>query len=191
MQSATNRHVTSGTAATLRIGSPADLEVLAAIDLDASVLFERAGLHFDSSSQHEVAMAERRRWLECLTAGTVLIAVDPGGADVGFAAVGTRDREPYLDQLSVRVSSMRRRIGTQLLYAAMKVATDRGGQSLWLTTYNHLSWNRPYYERHGFVLVSPGECGDELRSEVSFERRFFPRPEERVVMRKHLAHLLT
>jgi len=191
MQSATNRHVTSGTAATLRIGSPADLEVLAAIDLDASVLFERAGLHFDSSSQHEVAMAERRRWLECLTAGTVLIAVDPGGADVGFAAVGTRDREPYLDQLSVRVSSMRRRIGTQLLYAAMKVATDRGGQSLWLTTYNHLSWNRPYYERHGFVLVSPGECGDELRTEVSFERRFLPRPEERVVMRKHLAHLLT
>jgi len=183
--------VTSGTAAALRIGSPADLEVLAAIDLDASVLFERAGLHFDSSSQHEVAMAERRRWLECLTAGTVLIAVDPGGADVGFAAVGTRDREPYLDQLSVRVSSMRRRIGTQLLYAAMKVATDRGGQSLWLTTYNHLSWNRPYYERHGFVLVSPGECGDELRTEVSFERRFLPRPEERVVMRKHLAHLLT
>jgi len=86
---------------------------------------------------------------------------------------------------------MRRRIGTQLLYASMKVATDRGGQSLWLTTYNHLSWNRPYYERHGFVLVSPGECGDELRSEVLFERRFLPRPEERVVMRKHLAHLLT
>ena len=191
MQSATNRHVTSGTAAALRIGSPADLEVLSAIDLDASVLFERAGLHFDSSSQHEVAMAERRRWLECLTAGTVLIAVDAGGADVGFAAVGTRDREPYLDQLSVRVSSMRRRIGTQLLYASMKVATDAGGQSLWLTTYNHLSWNRPYYERHGFVLVSPGECGDELRREVSFERRFLPRPEERVVMRKHLAHLLT
>jgi len=88
MQSATNRHVTSGTAATLRIGSPADLEVLAAIDLDASVLFERAGLHFDSSSQHEVAMAERRRWLECLTAGTVLIAVDP--------AARTSDLQPLV-----------------------------------------------------------------------------------------------
>jgi GNAT superfamily N-acetyltransferase len=171
----------------IRIGSTADIDILADIDLDASTLFERAGLRLASSNKHEVTMAERRRWLECLAAGTVLIAVDGSGADVGFAAVGIMDGDPYLDQLSVRVSSMRQHIGTELLYAAMKVAMERGGKALWLTTYSHLSWNRPYYERHGFVLVAPEQCGEELRRELSFECRLLPSPEERVVMCKDLA----
>jgi GNAT superfamily N-acetyltransferase len=170
----------------IQIGTTADIETIAAIDLDASVLFERAGLHLESLNGREVALAERTRWLECLAAGTVLIAVDHSGEDVGFAAIGVRDNEPYLDQLSVRVCCMRQRIGTTLLLAAMRIAVAEGGKALWLTTYNHLSWNRPYYERHGFALVSPERCGDELRSELSFERRFLPMPEERVVMRKNL-----
>ena len=176
----------SGNSNGIRIGSAADIDILADIDRDASVLFERAGLQLDAESEHRVAMAERKRWLTCLEAGTVLIAVGSSGEDVGFAAVGTRDGEPYLDQLSVRVSSMRRCIGTGLLYASMSMARDGGGQSLWLTTYNHLSWNRPYYERHGFVLVVPEQCGEELRGELSFERRWLPSPAERVIMRKAL-----
>ncbi len=161
--------------------------MLADIDRDAGALFESAGLQLDKQSERELTLAERKRWLRCLAAGTVMLAVDDSGRDVGFAAVGTRDGEPYLDQLSVRVSSMRRRIGTALLSASVKVARDGGGQALWITTYNHLSWNRPYYERHGFVLVAPEECGQELREELLFERRLLPRPEERVVMRKPLA----
>jgi|KBSMisStandDraft_5_1062788.scaffolds.fasta_scaffold177667_2 GNAT superfamily N-acetyltransferase len=176
-----------GAGVEIRIGSPADIDTIAAIDLDASMLFERAGLHLESSNERELSLAERTRWLKCLAAGTVVVARDSSAEDVGFAAVGMRDREPYLDQLSVRVRSMRQGIGTRLLYAAIAVATEEGGTALWLTTYNHLSWNRPYYERHGFVLVSPEGCGEELRSELSFERRLLPRPEERVVMRKDLA----
>lgn len=172
---------------TIRTGSTADIDTLAAIDLDASTLFDRAGLHLDPRSERELSVAERERWLACLAAGTVLIAASRSGEDVGFAAVGMRDGEPYLDQLSVRVSSMGRRIGTTLLYASMTVAMNGGGRLLWLTTYNHLSWNRPYYERHGFVLVSPEQCGEELRRELLFERRLLPGPEQRVVMRKDLA----
>jgi len=170
----------------IRVGSSVDIDTIEDIDLDASTLFEHAGLQLDPSNTREVAQAERTRWLKCLVARTVLIAADHSGKDVGFAAVGVRDREPYLDQLSVRVRSMRQRIGTRLLYEAIRIAAAEGGAALWLTTYNHLSWNRPYYERHGFVLVSPDQCGEELRKELSFERRFLPRPEERVVMRKDL-----
>lgn len=170
----------------MRIGAPADLDLLADIDRDACTLFERAGLDLDAPDQREVTLAERRRWLECLQERTVLIAVDRSGVDVGFAALGSRDGQPYLDQLSVRAGSMRRGIGTELLLAAMKMAARQGGRTLWLTTYNHLSWNRPYYERHGFVLVSPDQCGEGLRCELAFERRWLPRPEERVVMRIEL-----
>ncbi len=171
----------------MRIGSTQDIDTLAGIDLDASMLFERAGLRLDLPNEHELVTAERERWLLCLSAGTVLIAADHSGEDVGFAAIGLRDGEPYLDQLSVRMSSMGRGIGTELLYASMRMAMRGGGQALWLTTYGHLSWNRPYYERHGFVLVAPDQCGEELRSELSFERRLLPSPEERVVMRRALA----
>jgi GNAT superfamily N-acetyltransferase len=188
MQSAPKTRVTSRADIAIRIGSARDIDILADIDLDASVLFERAGLRLEAPNEHEVTMAERNRWLRCLFAGTVLIAADHSGQDVGFAAVGMRDREPYLDQLSVRMTSMGQGIGTELLCGSMRMATEGGGQALWLTTYSHLSWNRPYYERHGFVLVSPEQCGEELRCELSFERRLLPRPEERVVMRKILGH---
>jgi hypothetical protein len=187
MQSIPNRSLAGGPDCSIRIGSIADIDIIADIDRDACALWARAGLQLDVQSERAVARMERERWLTCLAAGTVLIAVGSSGRDVGFAAVGMRDGEPFLDQLSVRMGSMRQRIGTQLLFASVTGAKARGGQSLWLTTYNHLSWNRPYYERHGFVVVSPEQCGEELRDELSFERRWLPRPEERVVMRKYLA----
>jgi GNAT superfamily N-acetyltransferase len=170
----------------IRMGMSRDIDVLVAIDSDACILFERAGLQLDFPNQHEVATAERRRWSRCLSAGTVLVAADHSGQDVGFAAVGLRDGEPYLDQLSVRVNSMRQGIGTELLYGSMRMAEQLGGRTLWLTTYDHLSWNRPYYERHGFVVALPDRCGEELRDELLFERRFLPRPQERVIMRRDL-----
>ena len=176
----------TGAGFTTRIGSTTDIDILAAIDLDACELFKQAGLDLDPSAERAVSLAERKRWLACLAAGTVLIALDRSGTDVGFAAIGTRDGEPYLDQLSVRMGAMRQGIGTGLLRASVRAAREGGGQSLWLTTYSHLSWNRPYYERHGFVVVSLEDCRDELRNESLFERRWLPLPEERVVMRKPL-----
>ena len=187
MQSAPKTRATGCAGIAIRSGSIRDIDILADIDLDASVLFERAGLRLDFPNEHEVTMAERKRWLRCLSAGTVLVAVDRSGLDVGFAAVGMRDAQPYLDQLSVRMSSMGQGIGTELLCGSMRMAMEGGSKALWLTTYSHLSWNRPYYERHGFVIVSPEQCGAELRCELSFERRLLPRPDERVVMRKDLA----
>ncbi len=186
MQRRPEKSLISGADVGIRIGSSADIDMLADIDRDAGALFESAGLQLVTQNEHELTLAERKRWLACLAAGTVMIAVDRAGEGVGFAAVGTRDDEPYLDQLSVRVKSMGQRIGTALLSAAVTMAREGGGQALWLTTYNHLSWNRPYYERHGFVLVSPEQCGEELRDELTLERRLLPKPEERVVMRKAL-----
>ena len=30
-----------------------------------------------------------------------------------------------------------------------------GGEPLWVTTYGHIPWDRPFYERHGFLAVPP------------------------------------
>jgi len=187
MQSAAQHAAPLRAAISLRTGSARDIDVLVELDSDSSVLFEQAGLWLAFHAEHEVAVAERNRWLRCLAAGTVLIAVNSAGEDVGFAAVGLRDGEPYLDQLSVRVTSMRQGIGTQLLYGAINMAERMGGRALWLTTYRHLAWNRPYYERHGFEVVPPAECAPELGCELQFERRLLPAPEQRVVMRRRFA----
>jgi GNAT superfamily N-acetyltransferase len=172
---------------TLRIGLIRDIDLLIDIDNDASSLFEEAGMRLNSAADRELVSVERARWRKCLSAATVLIALDRAERPIGFAAVGERDGESYLDQLSVRRDSMRQGVGTRLLYASMELSMRQCGSALWLTTYDHLSWNRPYYERHGFVVVVLEHCGAELRDELSFERRLLPDPEHRVPMRRDLS----
>jgi GNAT superfamily N-acetyltransferase len=169
---------------TLRVGTREDLETLAAIDRDACELFARAGLDVELADQHEFALAERARWLRSLVSGDTLLALDSSGEPVGFAAAASRDGKPYLDQLSVRQAAMGFGIGSTLLDATEHNARASGERSLWLTTYRHLSWNRPFYERRGFVVVPETQCGPEMLAELEFERRWLPVPGERVAMRK-------
>ena len=186
MQSIPNEATIDRAGCAIRAGFPFDIEILNEIDVDAGMLFDRAGLCLDFEKDHEFALAERNRWLRCLAEGTVLIAVDHSHQDVGFAAVGLLDGEPYLDQLSVRLRSMGRGIGTELLDCSERLMRRAGGGALWLTTYSHLSWNRPFYERRGFVVVPPGQVGVELTRELHYQQRWLPMPEQRVVMRKDI-----
>lgn len=171
---------------TLRSGVIGDLNTLGEIDTDAGALFEQAGLFLDLPETHEFPMAERRRWKECLAARTTLIAVDGDSGPIGFVAVGDKDGDAYLAQLSVRRSCMRRGIGSALLEAAAEMAEAMGKRTLWLTTYSHLPWNRPFYEQHDFVVMPENACGPELLSEHQIEKKWLPVPHERVVMRRLL-----
>ncbi len=53
---------------------------------------------------------------------------------------------------------------------------------LWLTTYAHLPWNGPFYERHGFVVMRDNDCGPELRAILDEQRAVLPDPKKRVAM---------
>ena len=171
---------------TIRRGLPSEIGTLCAIDADASTLFERAGIDLNLPAEHEFSVAERNRWLRCLIAGTSLLAVDPADAVIGFAAAETMDGRPYLDQLSVRASSTRLGVGAALLGAIEQLTIDAGETVLWLMTYDHLPWNRPFYERSGYAIVPEAACGPELLRELAYQRRWLPLPDRRVVMRKRL-----
>jgi GNAT superfamily N-acetyltransferase len=170
----------------IRKAAITEIDTLAAIDLDAGVLFERAGLFIDFPADHEFVVAERNRWLGCLAAGTTLLAIEGSGDPVGFAAAAALDGDGYLEQLSVRVRAMRRGIGTALLNATARAAKESGHRSLWLTTYGHLPWNRPFYERHGFIVTPAAMHSPGIAQELAHERRWLPLPHERVAMRKTL-----
>lgn len=175
----------SARSVTLRRGEPADYPVLREVDDDAGVLFEQAGLQLDLPEDHEFRVTERERWQRSLAEGTTILASDDWGHIVGFAALDLLDTEPFLAQLSVRHDHMRRGIGGLLLSAAMD-SVEADHAAMWLTTYDHLPWNRPFYERHGFVRICERDCGAGIHRELALERRSLPRAEQRVVMRRRL-----
>jgi GNAT superfamily N-acetyltransferase len=160
-----------------------DIDLLAAIDDDATRLFAEAGLDVDFADDHEFVIHERSRWRACIAAGTTLLAVDVLRGPVAFAMLGRLDDMPYLEQLSVRMDSMRQGIGTRLLHAASAMAKDTGERAIDLTTYGHLPWNRPFYARNGYVVLPDDACGAALAGELAMQRRWLPYPEQRLAMR--------
>jgi len=91
------------------------------------------------------------------------------------------DGAPYLEQLSIRRTAMRQGLGRRLLQHAIAWAGD---EPLWLTTYGHIPWNRPFYERHGFVIVPESACPPGMVAILDDQRRALPAPEERIAMRR-------
>jgi GNAT superfamily N-acetyltransferase len=171
---------------TIRPAAPEEIDLLCAIDDDASRLYERSGLTVNLTGDDAFIVAERERWLASARHGRAFLAIDGAGRGVGFAALDEVDGHPYLDQLSVRLAAMRRGIGRRLLAHAVDRARREGGDALWLTTWGHLPYNRPFYEREGFVVVPEAQCGPGLRHHLEEQRRWLPAPEHRIAMRRPL-----
>jgi len=171
---------------TLRSGVIGDLDILGEIDTDAGMIFEEAGLFLDLPDTHEFPATERRRWAECLIARTTLIAMDGDAHPIGFVAIGRKDGDAYIAQLSVRQRCMRRGVGGALLEAAAEIARGLGARAMRITTYDHLPWNRPFYEKHGFRVVPEQACGPEMLAEYAYEKKWLPEPHQRVLMCRSL-----
>lgn len=168
---------------TIRAARSNELKALVAIDDDASELYAQAGLELAFEKAHPFVVAESARWAAAIERGLAHVAVDADDRPIGFMTLGFVDSEPYLDQIAVRRSSMRRGVGTALLRHAFEWSAS---QSLWLTTYSHLPWNKPYYERHGFVTVLESACGSELRAILREQRAVLPDPDKRIAMVRRL-----
>jgi GNAT superfamily N-acetyltransferase len=169
----------------LRSGTTADLDALLRIDQDASVLFEHAGLFLDLPPMHEFAVSERARIRASLAAGGTIVAMDVEESPIGFISIGEIEDLHYVEQLSVHPDHMRRGLGATLLERAFDSIIAR--HTLWLTTYDHLPWNRPFYERHGYAVIAEDNCPICIRRELDFQRRFLPAPERRIAMRRAAA----
>jgi GNAT superfamily N-acetyltransferase len=163
----------------LRAARRDELHELIAIDDAASVLYAQAGIRLVLDADHPFVVAEALRWADAIERNLAEVAVDHRDQPLGFIALGVVDGEPYIDQLAARPDVMRQGIGTALLNRAIaRLGTDR----MWLTTYDHVPWNRPWYERHGFVAVPDSGCGPELRAILELQRAALPLPEMRIAM---------
>jgi len=165
----------------LRPAHPGELPCAVAIDDAGAEQFEAIGIRFDLSDEHPFVQAERLRWQHALKMGELFFACH-ADEPVGFFALSTVAGHAYLEQLSVRPDHGRRGLGTALLQAACARCAAHGDIQLWLTTYAHVPWNAPFYERCGFRIVPEVECDPQLRALLDEQRSALPAPEQRVAM---------
>jgi GNAT superfamily N-acetyltransferase len=165
----------------IRQASPDEIDDMVSIDADACTLYVEAGLDADLGPEHPYSVAERACWTRCAREGNAFVAGPAGAPPVGLLVMDRIDGAPYLEQLSIRRSAMRQGLGRQLLQRAIEWA---GREPLWLTTYAHIPWNRPFYERHGFVAVPESGCTAGMVAVLEDQRHALPAPESRIVMRR-------
>jgi GNAT superfamily N-acetyltransferase len=171
-------------AVVIRQASPEEIDEMVSIDVDACTLYVEAGLDSDMGPEHPYSIAERACWTRCAREGNAFVATPAGAPDarpVGLLVMDRIDGAPHLEQVSIRRTAMRQGLGRRLLQHAIAWAGD---EPLWLTTYGHIPWNRPFYERHGFVIVPESACPPGMVAILDDQRRALPAPEERIAMRR-------
>ena len=159
-----------------------DLPLLAGIELAAARLLagwapERVLLETTSLDELRLAHAGGCLW--------VALAND---APVGFAHV--KLLEPgvaHLDEIDVDPMHGRRGVGTRLVAAVSDWADAMHFDSITLSTFRDVPWNRPFYERCGFSVIVPAEWSPALRRVVERETDRGLDPARRVVMRRRCA----
>ena len=86
------------------------------------------------------AQQARRLWVAQYTDGTL----------VGFALADAYPQHAHLREVDVLPDFSRRGIGTALVQTVVAWARTKGYPTLTLTTFHHLPWNAPFYQRLGF-----------------------------------------
>lgn len=166
---------------TLRALPADEIAEAIAIDDDACTLYPTVGVHFDIAPDHPFALSEYARWTQAARDGLAFVAARGGGPPLALLVLGYVDGMPYLEQLSVRSEAMRQGIGRWLVRHSIAWAADT---ALWLTTYSHVPWNRPFYESEGFAVVPEREWPDGIAAIIAEQRRYLPAPEHRIAMRR-------
>jgi GNAT superfamily N-acetyltransferase len=107
---------------------------------------------------------------------------------VGFAHVKLLEpRVAHLEELDVHPDHGRRGVGRRLVEAVCEWARWEGFESVTLSTFRDVPWNRPFYERLGFVVVPAESLTPALARLVETERERGLDTARRVVMRRVLS----
>lgn len=133
-----------------------DIAYLPAIDRAAEELFPEGLLPEHSNGLDQ----------EVLTAAVEaeqLIVADVDSQVVGFALTGMLDNYLHLYEMSVHPDFGRRGIGRKLVNATKAAAAASSLPGITLTTFSHIPWNAPFYQRCGFQILSETQISPELK----------------------------
>ena len=142
-----------------------ETDLLAAIDLSANPLFAEWG-HPEFASEYESLPTDLAR--EAVDEGRLLVCdlVTPGAdpALIGWVVMFDRPNgETSIGQISVHANHMGNGYGRPLLLAAIDRCRLLGRTAVVLNTQTDVPWNRPWYERFGFVVVPRSQWNHDMQ----------------------------
>jgi GNAT superfamily N-acetyltransferase len=154
-----------------------DLALLPALERAATQRFletEYAILAQDDGYDEDIY----RDWFEH---GAILVA-ERAGELVGFAAAEVVDGQGFYALLCVHPAHAHRGLGRALTEAIKAWCVTRGHTTLTMTTFPHIPWNAPIFERMGFRIMEERELTPGLLALRREEAESGLAPEERVFM---------
>ncbi|MGS4886555.1 GNAT family N-acetyltransferase [Roseibium sp. MB-4] len=132
--------------------------------------------------------ATEEQHMSAIEPGTSWTAETDDGQQIGFLAAIPEDDALHVYEISVHSDCQKQGIGKALMEYAEAYARALGLSEMTLTTFRHVPWNAPFYERLGFQILKLEKCDARLGSILSKElSRGLPMPEQRCAMRKTLA----
>jgi GNAT superfamily N-acetyltransferase len=159
--------------------APEHVAALPAIERAAATLFSRedvpAAVAEEATPIADLAAAQR--------IGRLWVALAPDGTPVGFAIVELVDGFPHVREIDVHPEHGGRGVGRALLRAVLDAARAEGYCAVTLTTFSHVPWNAPFYERMGFRALAADELTPGLAAKLSDEAARGLDPVRRVAMR--------
>jgi GNAT superfamily N-acetyltransferase len=121
------------------------------------------GLISENLENYPLVYLERAR-----TYGSLLVACNQYDI-VGFAVAEMREDSYHLFLLAVLPEWGRQGIGSALLDRVSEEAKRKGLARLTLTTFSHIEWNAPYYQKKGFEIIPRGEASACLQGILKSE----------------------
>lgn len=143
------------------------LPALNAIELAAATLFPPGTIP-------EHVLADRVPLSVLLNAqkkNMLWVAVDAHDAPVGYLLLQVVSGLPLLAQLDVHPSHGRKGLGTALIAHGIAQVQEMGFTDLYLTTFSHVPWNAPFYERLGFNTAEEQSLPESIAKILNDERR--------------------
>lgn len=145
---------------TIRTAAPEDVDDLIAIEADADQRFVESS-HPDLAGGSTVPSAVLQR---AIAQNRVFVAVDHAcDRVVGWVLLTRSAGELCIGQISVRRDAGRSGVGTEILEHVITTARNDGEPSIVLNTQRDVPWNKPWYERHGFVVVDETDWNGDMR----------------------------
>ena len=88
----------------------------------------------------------------------------------GFCYCERHEDSLYLAEISTHPDFQRQGVGALLLAEVKRIGQALGVSQITLTTYRDVSWNGPWYGRHGFVVINDAELTPVLACCLAHQR---------------------
>jgi GNAT superfamily N-acetyltransferase len=143
----------------IRPARPEDLPVLRNVEIAAGACFRDVGMAAIADDEPLTVGALAAYQEE----GRAWVVADPADRPVAYLLVEVVDTNAHIEQVSVHPRHARHGLGRALIDTAAAWAAQRGLAAMTLTTFAHVPWNAPYYERLGFRVLSGDDITPGLR----------------------------